>query len=135
MALRAPTSKPRPPVRLKNASATGLGVGVATSNGGINYEIIPVFGAARVRVRIKVSGNGGAIDLVGVGPDFDPEQRPAFGALTGTLYATGNPAQVPVIVATEATITMDLYGEGYVIVKYTGAVGAGAITYCDVEQV
>lgn len=116
----------------------GLAVGKATANGTVQYEIVPVFGAATVSVRIKTATNGGTIDLFGVGPDFNPEQgivdNLAFGSLVGTIYATGNPTQVAVAAATEVIITYTCKGESYLIIKFTGTVGAGTITYCDVCQ-
>ena len=116
----------------------GLGVGVATANGQVNYEVIPIFGAATVTARLKVSGNGGTLDMFSVGPDFNPEQgavdNTAYGSLVGTIHTSGNPSQVAVTAGTEAIITWTGKGEGYLIIKYTGAVGAGAITYCDVSQ-
>jgi hypothetical protein len=131
MAPRIPGDKPRPAIRLKGA----LKAGAATSNGGILYEIVPTRGSSRMRVRIKTATNGGSIDLIPVGPDFDPDQTVAFGSLTGTLYTSGLPTQVGVTAGTETKIDLELYGENYVIVKFTGTVGAGTITFVDVSQV
>lgn len=131
MPIRQPDDIPRPQRRLTGALATGA----ATSNGGILYEVVPVRGSARFRCRIKTAGNGGTLDLVFVGPDFDTAQTVAYGSLAGTLYTTGNPAQVAVTAGTEATITTDCYGEGFLLVKFTGSGGAGTITFCDVSQV
>src|SRR4051812_13553228 len=110
MTARAPSSKAlagRPPRRLKK----NLAAGVATSNGGILWELVPVFGSARVKVRIKTASNGGTIELIPVGPDFDPDQASAtaFASLTGTPYTTGGPASVAVVAGTESQIFMDLY--------------------------
>lgn len=109
--------------------------GTATSNGGILYEVIPILGATRVTVRIKTATNGGNIDLIFAAPNFDPEQTLAFASLAGTLYTTGNPTQVPVTAGTEARIQATCEGESFLIVKFTGSVGAGTITYVDVSQV
>lgn len=131
--IRQPFPKPHPNRRLLGQ----LAAGAVTSNGGILYEIVPVFGQSSVSARIKTSGNGGTIDMIFVGPDFDPAQAKdaiAFGSLKGTLYTTGNPAQVPVSAGTEVVITATPKGEGYVIIKFTGTVGAGAITFCDVAS-
>jgi hypothetical protein len=147
-AMKSPNPQIRPMIRFgfgavgvkKDGSlrSLGLGVGVATANGQINYEVIPIFGAASVSVRLKVATNGGTLDLFSVGPDFNPEQgaidNTAFGSLVGTIHTTGNPSQVAVTAGTEAIITWTGKGEGYLIIKYTGAVGAGTITYCDVAQ-
>lgn len=145
-ARKAPAPIPRQIIRFgldgvglkKDGSARtlGLAVGVVTANGQINYEVIPCFGAASISVRLKVSGNGGTLDLFSVGPDFNPEQgavdNTAFASLVGTIHTSGNPSQVAITAGTEAIITWTGKGEGYLIIKYTGAVGAGAITYCDV---
>jgi hypothetical protein len=132
MAVRTPDIISRPIYRCtKNLAAAAV-----TANGGVLWEVVPVRGALRVRVRIKVSGNGGTIDLVFVGPNFDTEQSAstAYASLTGTLYTSGNPTQVAVTAGTETKIDVDCYGENFLLIKYTGAVGAGAITYCDVCQ-
>lgn len=133
MAARSPDDIPRPSRRLTG----NLAAGTATSNGGILWECVPVRGSARVKVRIKTSANGGTLDLIFVGPDFHSDQAAAtaFASLNGTLYTTGNPAQVAVTAGTEAQISADCYGESYVVVKFTGTVGVGAITYCDISQV
>lgn len=131
---RQPDDISRPARRMTGA----LAAGTATSNGGVLYEVIPLRGSARVRVRIKTATNGGTLDLLFVGPDFNQQQgvdAVAFASLTGTVYTTGNPTQVAVTAATEATIVSDCYGEGYAIVKFTGTVGAGTVTYCDYSQV
>lgn len=130
LTLRIPESKVRPPRRLQNA----LGAGAVTASGGILYEVVPIFGAQSLTVRIKTATNGGTIDIVLVGPDFPPKQSvAAFSALIGTKYTTGNPTQVAVTAGTEAVITTPVNGESYAIVKFTGTVGAGAISYCDVD--
>src|SRR5581483_11444345 len=111
--------------------------GAATANGQVNYEIIPVSGALSLRVRIKVATNGGTLDVFFLGPDFDltqEQQGVAYGSLVGTIYATGNPTQVPITAGTEAKADVTLNGEEYAIIKYTGATGAGSITFCDVCQ-
>ena len=98
---RVPPDQSRPSYRLKGQ----LAAGAATSNGGILYELIPVRGSARVRVRIKTASNGGTLDLFFVGPDFNQQQAEdgvAYGSLTGTIYTTGNPTQVAVTAGTEA---------------------------------
>lgn len=135
MPQRYPPSSYKPLIRCKGQ----LAAGVVTSNGGILYEIHQVGGCARFKARIKTSGNGGTIDAFFVGPDVDIDvvvkNAPAFGSIVGTIYSTGGPAQVAVVAGTESQIFADCYGEGYVILKFTGTVGAGAITYCDVGRV
>lgn len=133
MAPRSPDDIARPSRRL----TANLAVGTATSNGGILWEVVPVRGASRFRARIKTASNGGTLDVFPVGPDFDPAQLPAtaYASLTGTIYTTGVATQAAVTAGTEATCTLDLYGESYVLVKFTGTVGAGTVTYCDVSQV
>lgn len=141
MPARAPDDISRP--HLQFVAPSALAPGTATSNGGVLYDIIPVRGAARVRVRIKTATNGGTLDLVFLGPQFDTAQSratgavaaTAYGSLVGTQYTTGNPTQVAVAAGTEAKIDADCYGESYVLVKFTGTVGAGTITYCDTSQV
>lgn len=130
-AKKAPPVVHRPARRLTG----NLAAGTATSNGGVLYEVVPTHGAIRLRARIKTATNGGTIDLFAVGPDFNPDQAIAgvvYGSLVGTIYTTGNPTQVNVTAGTEAKIDYDCYGEAYVIVKFTGTVGAGTVTYCDV---
>lgn len=124
--------QPRSEPRLLRRLAGALAPGTATSVGGILYEVVPCYGAAKMRVRIKTAANGGTLDTVFVGPDFDFTQTVAFASLVGTLYTTGNPAQVAVSAGTEAMIDATCVGEGYLIVKFTGTVGAGTITYVDV---
>lgn len=118
----------------------GLAAGTATSNGGIIYEVVPVFGSARLRVRIKVATNGGTLDVIPIGPDFDMTSpgavsgATAFASLTGTQYTTGGSTGNAVTAGTELKVDLDLYGEAYVLLKYTGSTGAGSITYVDVSQ-
>ena len=131
---RAPADESRPHRRLTGQ----LAAGTATSNGGILYEVVPVRGSARLRVRIKTASNGGTLDVFFVGPDFNQQQSGesvAYGSLTGTIYTTGNGTQASVTAGTEAKIDVDCYGESYAIVKFVGSVGAGTITYADVSQV
>ena len=123
-------------IRCKN----GLAAGAATANGVVIYEVVPVFGSARVRVRIKVATNGGTLDVIPVGPDFDVTSAgvvagsTAFGSLVGTQYATGGSTSNAVTAGTELKVDLDLYGETYLLLKYTGSTGAGSITYVDVAQ-
>lgn len=115
----------------------GLAAGKATANGQVNYEVIPVSGCSTVSVRLKTATNGGTLDLFGVGPDFNPDQgiadNTAYASLTGTIYTTGNPSQVAITAGTEAIITYTCKGESYLVIKFSGTVGAGTITYCDVS--
>jgi hypothetical protein len=127
---RQPAARSRPHRRLKGA----LAAGAAFVLNGILYEVIPVFGSARFKARIKTAAAGGTLDLVFVGPDFDPAQVVAFASLAGTQYSTGNPTQVAVTAGTATEISTDCYGEGYLIVKFTGG-GTGTISYCDTSQV
>ena len=131
---RAPADESRPHRRLTGQ----LAAGTATSNGGILYEVVPVRGSARLRVRIKTASNGGTLDVFFVGPDFNQQQSGesgADGSLTGTIYTTGNGTQAAVSAGTEAKIDVDCYGENYAIIKFVGSVGAGTISYCDCSQV
>lgn len=130
---RSPGMTPRGIYRCQN----GLAAGTATANGTTIYEIVPVSGALRIRVRIKTATNGGTLDVFGLGPDFDLTQAQAgvaYGSLTGTIYSTGNPTQVVVAAGTESKADIDLYGEEYVVLKFSGTTGAGTITYVDVSQ-
>lgn len=114
----------------------GLAVAAAFVNTNVLYEVIPVRGAAKVRVRFKAT-NTGALDLIFVGPDFNQQQAVdgvAFASLTGTSYTTGNPTQVAIVANTEAKIDSDCYGEGYVIIKFS-ATATGAVTFCDASQI
>jgi hypothetical protein len=131
---RVPPDLSRPHVRLVGQ----LKAGAATSNGGILYELVPVRGAARLRVRIKTATNGGTLDVFFVGPDFNQQQSGdgvAYASLAGTIYTTGNGTQAAVTAGTEAKIDVDCYGESYALLKFTGTTGAGTITYVDVAQV
>lgn len=114
-----------------------LGPGATFNLGDILYEIHQVGGCARASVRLLCSSGGGNLDLFFVGPDVDCDvviaKAPAYAAISGTLYATGNPTTVAVVAATEAQILAECYGEGYIIVKFTANVG-GAIQYCDVSR-
>lgn len=136
MAPRVPQLKSRPWRRLMQAGTNrGLGPALATANGGVRYEVVAVYGQAVLSVRIKTAANGGTIDIVFVGPDFEPDQGDlAFASLVGTKYTTGNPTQVAVAAGTEAIIQAVCIGDGYAIIKFTGTVGAGTISYCDVAS-
>ncbi len=131
--IRTPQARARPARRLNG----NLAPGAVTANGGVLWELVELFGAARARVRIKTVTNGGTIDIVFVGPDFpfDQANATAYASLVGTKYSTGNPSQVAVTGGTEAKIDFDCYGEQRALVKFTGTVGAGAIGYCDVSQI
>lgn len=121
----------------RSGSHNGLGVGVATAAAGVRYEVVEVAGAGTLNVRIKMSGNGGTIDLIPLGPDFDPAQRTkniVFASLVGTQYTTNTPSQVAIAAGVESLIQATCLGEGLFLVKVTGLVGAGAITYCDISQ-
>src|SRR3954465_15355080 len=109
-AMKSPNPQIRPMIRFgfgavgvkKDGSlrSLGLGVGVATANGQINYEVIPIFGAASASVRLKVATNGGAPALFSVGPGLHPEQgavhNAANGSLVGRSHTPGSPSQVGV---------------------------------------
>lgn len=113
----------------------GLAVATAFVNTTVLWEVIPIRGAARVKVRFKAT-NTGTLDLFFLGPGFDQDQASAtaYASLLGTIYTTGNPTQVAIVANTEAQIFSDCYGEGFAIVKFTGT-ATGAITYADVSQV
>lgn len=130
---RTPSSKARPAKRCNQ----GLAAGAITASGGVLWELVECFGAARLRVRMKTATNGGALDIVFVGPDFphNPPTATAYASLPATKYSTGNPTQVPVTAGTEAKIDVDCYGEQRALIKFTGSGGAGTVTYCDVSQV
>lgn len=136
-AMHTPKAIARAHYRFTLARTFGLAPATVTANGQVQYEIVPLYGAATVTARIKVSGNGGTLDAFAVGPDFNPEQGSkdniTFASLVGTIYTTGNPTQVAVTAGTEAIITYTGKGEGWLLIKYTGATGAGAVTYCDVS--
>jgi len=148
-ARHTPKALPRPHVRFgldgygvkKDGTlrVNGLAVGAVTnSTPKTNYELVPCYGGATITVRLKVATTTGTLDLFAVGPDFNPEQGIvddlAFASLVGTIYTTGNPAQVAVPASTEVLITYTGKGEGYLLIKYVGtAVGAGTVTYCDVS--
>ncbi len=95
-----------------------------------------MFGAARLRIRIKTVTQGGTLDAFFVGPDFRVEQLPAtaYASLVGTVYATGGGDQATVTAGTEANMDVDVWGEGYVLLKFTGG-GTGTIGFVDVSQV
>ena len=137
-ALHTPAALPRAHYRFSLVRTFGLAPATVTANGQVQYEIVPLYGAISVSARIKVATNGGTLDMFAVGPDFNPEQgskdNTTFGSLVGTVYTTGNPTQVPVTAGTEAIITYTGKGEGWLLIKYTGATGAGTVTYCDVSQ-
>jgi hypothetical protein len=86
-----PVPEPRPPFRCEGTNgatgARGLGVGRAYANTEVYYEIIPVFGALRARIRAKVASANATLDFVHVGPDFDPEQMSKYA--TATLNPAG----------------------------------------------
>ena len=121
-----PDLRPRPAFRL----AGELAVGAAFDNTDVLQQLVPTSGSARLRVRIKTATAGGTLDIVLYGPDTDPDRA----TLTGTGYTTGNPTQVTVSSGTEAKIDVDLYGENFALVKFTGT-GTGTVTYADVSQV
>lgn len=134
MPQRTATANYKPLIRCKGQLAPGT----VTSNGGILYEIHQIGNCLRYRARIKTAGNGGTLDAFFIGPDVDIDQLiknlTAFGSIPGTIYATGGPAQVPVTAGTEAQIFADCYGEGYILLKFTGTVGPGTIAFCDVAR-
>lgn len=112
-----------------------LAPAAAYTNGAVLWEVIPVRGSARIRARLLCASANGTLDIVTVGPDFDPTQAPAtaYASLTGTKHTSGNPTQVAVTAGTEATITHDCYGENFVLLVFTGG-GTGTITRVDVSQ-
>lgn len=132
MTLRNPPAEARAPMRCKRSLAAGVNVGI----GAVVYEIIPVFGAFRTRIRAKAAV-GMTLDIIAVGPDFEPDQEQrgiAFASLKGTLYTTANPTQLALAAGVEGNKDLDLYGEGYLILKVTGGAGAGILNYVDVLQ-
>lgn len=132
MTLRKPPAEPRAPFRCKRSLGATAVVGI----GAVLYEIVPVFGSFRTRVRAKVTA-AMSLDIIAVGPDFDPDQElrgVAFGALQGTQYTTANPVQLALAANVEGNKDLDLYGEGYLIIKITGGAGAGAISFVDIVQ-
>lgn len=82
----APAAKSRPWRRLRNH----LAAGVATANGGVLYEVVPVYGTATLTTRIKTATNGGTIDVIFVGPDFDPLQESVRPSFTTALAGANN---------------------------------------------
>lgn len=146
-ARHTPKSLPRAHVRfgldgygLKNGAVrtNGLAVGSVTNTAKTNYEVIPCYGAVSITVRLKVATTTGTLDLLGVGPDFNPEQGViddvAFGSLVGTVYITGFPTQVAIAAGVENIITYVGKGEGFLLIKFAGTGGgAGTVTYCDVS--
>lgn len=134
--LRPPSPGAAPHRRFDTVRTFGLAAGTVTAAGQVQYEVVPLYGKTSVSVRLKVATNGGTLDFFGLGPDFNPAQandNTTFASLVGTIYTTGNPAQVAVTAGTEALITYTGKGEHYGIVKYVGATGAGSITYADVS--
>lgn len=233
----SPEHKARPWRRLIRQ----LAAAAATSNGGILYELVPIFGSSLLTVRLKTATNGGSLELIPVGPDFiedlttakatatinpagannsvkytaraggyegervsirylDPGAPSqalsvsvndkaitvslatdgggaitstatlvqaaiqahdsakllvssandggddgsgvvtaiaatalviAFADLVGTKYAVGIPGPIAVTAGVEALAQLVCRGEGYALVKFTGSVGAGTVTYCD----
>lgn len=117
-----PSAIPRPAIRLKDT----LAVGAAFDNTDELREIVPVGGSARVRVRIKATNTGNLL-VSPVGPDF---QRGQSGY---TVYTTGASASTAVAADTEVKVDVDLYGENYVEVLFTGT-ATGVITFLDVSQ-
>jgi len=136
-ARHTPKALPRAHVRFDKVRTFGLAPATVTASTQVNYEIVPLYGAASVTARLKTATNGGTLDMFAVGPDFNPEQGAVdnitFASLVGTIYTTGNPTQVAVTAGTEAVITYVGKGEGWLLIKFTGTVGAGTITYCDVS--
>lgn len=128
MARGYPSPIPRPAIRLKGVSP-GLGVGVAFENTNVRSEVVATHGSARIRARIKTAAAGGTIQLIPLGPDYNPETGTG-----GTEYTSGVSASTAVVAATEMNVDLDLYGENFVLVKFVGS-GTGTITYCDVSQV
>lgn len=118
------------------ASNYGLGPTLATSNGGVRYEVISVSGMQKGVVRIKTATNGGTLDVFFIGPDVDVAALKAgniaYASIAGTIYTTGNATQGAVTAGTEQIVTFNCAGEDYAVVKFTGTVGAGTITYVDV---
>lgn len=134
MAPRFPAPNFKPLVRC----AAALAPGATYDNTDILYEVHAVAGCARVVARILTDTADGTIELLFAGPDLDLDKLAAsaiaFASIPGTIYTTGNPAGVAVVAGTESRIAADCYGEGYVIVKFTGG-GTGTITYCDIGRI
>lgn len=107
--------------------------GATFTNTAVLYEIIPILGATRLMIRAKVTA-AASLDLVFLGPDFDPAQTVAFASLVGTRYASNNPTQVALVANTENFMKVTVEGENYALVKLTGG-ASGAITFIDVNQV
>lgn len=135
MTLRQPTFKNRPQRRLQGTGTNrGLAVGQTMADTAVRYELIPVFGLAVLTVRAKVTGAGAKLDVIFVGPDFDPDQGDtAFAALAGTQYSTLNPTQVLLAVGTEGALQVRCTGESFALVKLTGSGGTATIAYVDVH--
>jgi hypothetical protein len=133
---RYPQAKCRPWTRIDSGL---LAAGAALVSGTVAYKVVPILGAASLSVRFK--GNAGALDIVFLGPDFNPDQdlnnggTPiAFASLVGTKYTSGNPVQVAIVAATENIITATCHGENYALIKFTPSEN-GTVTYCDVGTV
>ena len=123
----------RPPRRLEKA----LAAGTAFTNAQILYEIIPVFGSFRTRIRAKTATAGATLNVYFVDPNFDVTQADgaspvAYGSLVGTIYTTGG-GTATLTAGTESKIDIDLYGEGFMLIELVGS-GSGTITFIDVSQ-
>lgn len=130
MTLRAPAADVRFARRLKNALAAGTALGI----GIVAYEIVPI-GPLITKLRVRAKSTAAAtLDVLFVGPDFDPGQSVAFGSLVGTVYSTANPASTPLAANTEAFVDAVPGGEGFAIIRVTMGAGAGTVNYVDVSS-
>lgn len=116
-----PSLVPRPAVRLKAA----LAVAAAFANTEVLKEYVPTAGSARIRVRFKATNTGTLLVSPAWGNGANP---PAY-----TVYTTGASAATAVAANTEVNVDLDLYGENFVEVKFTGS-ATGVITFADVSQ-
>lgn len=118
--------------------AAGLAVGTVTSNGGTNLEVVPIAFTRYLTVRIKTTGNGGSLAFDYVRPLAN---EPIFSGTDGSISPTqvvkytapASPTTLTVTSAgTEYSTTITCNGEMFLLLTYTGATGAGTISYVDV---
>lgn len=110
--------------------------GTATANGTTISQVIPVAFCRYLTVRMLTATNGGTLQLDFVRPLATEPVYSADGSINPaqvTKYTSpASPASATVTAATQQSVQVALNGESFVMISFTGTVGAGTISWVDV---
>ena len=116
--------------------AGGLKVGAVTSNGGTNIEVFPIAFTRFITIRAKTATNGGTLQADFVRPVATEPVFNTDGSINGAqcvkYTSPTSPASVALVAGTENSLQITCNGEEYLMLTFTGSVGAGTVTYVDV---